>query len=130
MNTATSITRFIYTDVDGLVVNPKPISISVPYTTSLIGALQVQPGTAAGTEIDLPMLGINQDATYIQIQNETGQELNMAWGGNWEFHLAPGGIFVRSNPAPVLAGSITAWRFLLTQTQVALGAIIFHVLGS
>src|SRR5271166_3021653 len=100
-NTATGICRLMFTDVDGQVLNPKPIQTSIPYMLVLIGKLPIPAGTPANTEIDLPMLGITQDATYVCIQNESGQPLGVAYGGNWMPAIPDGGMYCKTSPAPI-----------------------------
>jgi hypothetical protein len=117
-------------DADGNPIHPKPRTIQIPCTVGAQGAIPVPPGTASGTEVDVPFPGILSAATLVVIENETGQELNVAWGGNWAPHLPAGATLIYAMPAVPAAGAITSLRFMLTQQQVGAGLINYTVLGS
>src|ERR1700729_3182407 len=120
--TAPMIARITYNlswlnPVDGSVVPTKPRTIECPYTIVVSGQMRVLAGTGPGVEVDVPFQGITQATTLAVIKNQTGQELIMAWQGNWLPNLPNGGTFIHAFPVPVTAGCITGFRFFLTETQ-------------
>lgn len=94
------------------------------------GYLLIPDQSAQGAEFDLPFQGVAQGATYVMIANQSGQELNMAWGGNWFPHLPAGGLLLWAFPAIPQGGQITSLRFMLTQAQNGLGKIKYIYCGS
>ena len=126
--THTHATKWL--DAQGNPVAKATQVINAPCSVALDGILPVAAGTAQGTEIDLPMLGIVQAATFVTVQNQTGQELEMAWGGNWLPNIPPGGLLRWAFPVAPSANVITSLRFMLTQEQGAAGSILYTVCGS
>lgn len=119
-----------YEDADGRPLRMASQPITIPYKNACQGAIPVPQGSAQGTEVDVPMVGLPTGATLVLIENQTGQELNAAWGGNWMPHLGVGGVELYVNPTVPQAGDITQLRFMLTGAQVADGAINFWAFGS
>lgn len=91
--------------------------------------MPVHDGAASGTEIDIAFPGIAA-ASLVFIENKTGQELNMAWGGNWFPHLPDGGAVAFLFPKTPETGGVSALRFMLTQAQVGEGHINYTVAGT
>lgn len=128
----TFTSQYTWTDILGNTFHPKPDSaIAGNGAVSMTGALPVNPAPA-GTEVDLNFapMGITSGIVFLWLENRTGQELNMAWQGNWFPHLPPGGRLIWAFPVEAAAGQITAMRFMLTQDQSSLGYIKFMVVGS
>ena len=119
-----------WSDPDGTIYKPKATLIECPYTVPLVSMLPVPDGAAAGTEYDLPSCGIMTGASFVWVRNWVGQELSMAWGGNWLPHLPNGGIVVWAASQLAAAGTIISLRFMLTQTQVGPGAIHYALMGT
>jgi hypothetical protein len=122
--------EIVRADADGNVVRPKPRIIASPYTISLEGQLPFPDGTPAGTEIDLPFTGLTVAATLLIIENQTGQELGMAWGGNFSPNFPNKGTIIWAFPAAPATRPILSLRFWTTVPQVGLGMVPYTVLGS
>jgi hypothetical protein len=123
---------FTWTDLDGNVISPAPRGVAPPYSVSLYGSLPIPAGTASGTEVDIPFTGIAAGATHVAIENKTGQELGMAWGGNFMPSLPPGALVQWTLPSQVQQSgrSVTSLRFFLTETQPVLGHIVYQAVGA
>jgi hypothetical protein len=121
--------NFSWSDAAGNVIKPKAVSIPFNYAVAITGSLPVPDETPAGTEVDVPFVGLSQGASFVWMQNSTGQDLNMAWGGNWMPFLAAGGVLLWVAPQLASAGRITSLRFMLTQAQQGPGCIIYTVAG-
>jgi|ERR1700722_751065 len=121
---------FQWTTADGNPRNFAPKLGACPFNIPLESTMPVPAGTAQGTEIDISFPGIRTAATFIYICNMSGQELGMAWGGNFMPSLPPNGILCYALPQAPNAGVITSLRFFLTQVQAADGAIAYAVFGS
>jgi hypothetical protein len=133
MPSATSGTfsfKYTYPDADGNMVSSGLKTVPIPFDIPITGQIPVPAGTPSGTEIDIPFTGIVSAATFVYVQNLTGQELNAAWEGNWAPHLGAGAAMFYACPNPPESGGITSLRFMLTQDQVARGRIAYVVLGS
>lgn len=92
-------------DPEGNITNGLPIVTSVPYEQCFDNMLPVPGGTPAGTEIDLPFPGILQDITCLRVINQTGQELGMAFGGNYDLSLPVGAMQIFTFPVPVVGSN-------------------------
>lgn len=99
---------------------------SVAYDDFIGGVVLVPEGAVSGAEFDVS-LPTGYAASTILVMNETGQELNTAWGGNWAPHLPDGGYMMWALPSPPATGAISSWRFMLTQNQSATGRILYWV---
>ena len=121
---------FTWTDNDGNIFKPNTLTILPAYTTFTVGSLPVPDQTPAGTEIDLTPPGITNGTSLVWIENKTGQDLNMAWNGNWFPHLAAGGLLLHVAPTAPAAGVIIGLRFMLTQIQSGIGSIYYAIGGT
>jgi|SRR5208337_961048 len=119
-----------WVDGDGNTVKPPAKSVACPYLVSNAGEIPVPAATPQGTEIDMPFTGIGAAATCVYVENLTGQELGMAWGGNFMPNIPAGGALLFAHPRAVGAGPIVALRFFLTRVQAAPGTINFLVFGT
>jgi hypothetical protein len=119
-----------WSDDDSNVIHRAMRTILCPFAVAVEGSLPIPVGTAQGIEIDLPFEGVAVAATFILIENHTGQELGMAWGGNFSPNLPDGGVLIRAFPVAPAAGFITALRFWLTKAQTAPGKIVYLFGGS
>lgn len=119
-----------WADPHGRVQQIPVTSVSVPYMSAPTGVIPILANSPAGTEVDLPLLGILTAATFLLVENTSGQELNMAWGGNWAPHLPPGGMFMFSFPTAPSSGQITSWRFFTTMETTVRTGINFWALGA
>jgi hypothetical protein len=119
-----------WTDADGNTFKPAARATVIPYTIALKGETPVLDGTAEGTEIDVSLPGIAAAATFIMIENLTGQPLGCAWGGNFSPDLPNGATMIYAMPAAPSQGGITGLRFFLRQAQVGEGLISYAALGS
>ena len=90
-----------WSDPDGLLVKSNTIATTMTYAMCVDSVLPIPAGTASGTEIDLPLAGITQGLTGLRLQNMSGQELGMAYGGNFSWSLPPGGSIVLAFSTPV-----------------------------
>ena len=122
--------NYMWQDPNGNPIKLPVQALQMAYTVAAQGAVSVADGTDAGTEIDIPFLGLAQSAVCAMIWNLTGQELNCAWGGNWAPHIPPGGMLAYAFPVAPTAGVITSLRFMLTQKQVGAGRIGYFFAGS
>jgi hypothetical protein len=122
--------KWHYLDADGNAIMPAAKVVSIPYTTVANMVMWVRGGTAQGAEVDATFPGLVAAGTLIVVENETSQELNMAWGGNFFPHIPPGGVIIFAYPAAPAAGQITGLRFFTTQAQLADEKVVFTVLGS
>jgi hypothetical protein len=120
---------FSWVDDDGNPIKGNDIQVVANYTIASVGSVPIPNGTVAGVEFDMPLAGMPGGGALIWIRNKTGQELNMAWGGNWFPHLAVDGTLIWAAPSPPLAGAITSLRFMTTAVQVGLGKITFALFG-
>jgi hypothetical protein len=127
--TATCSYDFTWTDPDGNIVTPKIRTVSCPYSINLAGEIPVLAGTAEGVEVDIPFTGLTKAASLICVENMTGQELGMAWGGNFMPNLPAGGMMLHAFPSCPAAGPILSLRFFLTGVQAQDGKISYAVLG-
>jgi hypothetical protein len=121
---------FRWTDADGNPYVSKGRTMQFPGTLVLHGSLPVPAGLEAGAEVDLPFLGISDGASFCYLENETGQELNMAWGGNFFPHFPNDGVMLFMFPTVPASGQIQSWRFILTQAQAQAGVVNFAVFGT
>jgi hypothetical protein len=129
--TAQATFSFKWTDADGNAFSAKGRTIQFPGTLLLHGSLPIPAGLSAGAEVDLPFLGIADGASFIYLENAAGQELGMAWGGNFYPHLPNEGVMMYMFPNAVSpAGAVTSWRFFLTQAQAEVGYVNFAVFGT
>lgn len=120
---------FSWTDDEGNSYKGGSGDFMCPGNSVTSGYLIVPDGSAAGTEFDLPFPSVLNAATYIFLLNKTGQDLNMAWGGNWFPHLAAGGMLLFASPTAPTAGGITSLRFMLTKGQSGIGKLKYAVCG-
>jgi len=130
MNTAYFGLQMQWTDGDGNPVKPATKAVTIPYTVAVEGEIEVAANTAQGVEVDVPFEGIGTVATGVYVENLTGQELGMAWGGNFMPNIAPGGVLLVAHPKAVAAGQILALRFFLTKAQVGPGLINYIAFGT
>jgi hypothetical protein len=121
---------YVWTDGEGNLLKPAAVNILSPYDIPFDGTIPVRAGATAGTEVDLTLPGLGTGATILFLANHTGQELGMAWGGNFAPNLPDKGVIVHAYPALPAAGQITGFRFFLTQTQIANGFIAYFAGGS
>jgi hypothetical protein len=121
--------QFHYTDADGNIIRPAAKNIVCTYAVSVSGSIPVPAGTPQGAEVDLPFTGLAEDACFVYVHNTTGQELGMAWLGNYMPNLPADGVLWMPQPSYRAAGKIPALRFFLTQQQAQEGSIVYTVLG-
>lgn len=123
---------FSWTDILGETFHLAPgPEVTGAGAVGMTGALPVEPAVA-GTEFDLDFrpMGVTNGIAYLAIVNLTGQELNMAWGGNWAPHIPTGGRIIWALGSVPNGGQITSLRFMLTQDLTSPGYIRFAVVGS
>src|SRR5277367_4170706 len=106
---------FKWTDGDGDALTVKGKTLVFPGTLLLRGSLSIPAGLSSGTEVDLLLPGLVQGVSFMYLENMSGQELNMAWGGNFYPHLPDQGVMLYMFPVAPAAGAVTGWRFFLTQ---------------
>jgi hypothetical protein len=87
-------------------------------------------GTAQGAELDISFPNIGTAATFVYVENKSGQELGMAWGGNFYPDLPNGGVILLMFPEAPVQGVMTGFRFFLRQAQTTVGQVNFVVGGS
>lgn len=121
-----------WTDGDGRVMSPASLSVLFPYCACSSGVLSVPAGASSGAEIDLVLPGSWTNLTAFVVENQSGQELGMAYGGNFAPSLPAGGMFAFAFPAAVSVSgrAITGWRFFLTQNQSAEAGVNYWAWGS
>jgi hypothetical protein len=119
-----------WTDADGNVIRPATRTVQCPYSLCIQSALPIAQGLPAGTELDIPFTGMIQSSTLMIIQNFSGQELGMAWGGNFSPNLPAGGLLIRAFPAPPTSNPILGLRFFLTEIQATAGKVNYTLLGT
>lgn len=117
-----------WVDADGTPYIDPPRKITCP-GMPLKGCIDVPAGTVSGTEFDIPFTGQTKGASFVLVENETGQELNAAWGGEFQPHMAASGWIMYAGPGIPASGSITALRFMLTQQQASSGKLSYLVCG-
>ena len=124
------IFSYEWTDADGNVFKPVARTTMIPYSTAVKGEIPIPAGTAEGAEVDLTLPNITTACTLVIIENLSGQDLGMAWGGNFSPDLGIGATMLYACPAPPSQGGITGLRFFLRQAQVVDGLIAYAVLGA
>lgn len=103
---------------------------SCNYKVYAEGMVTVPAGSVAGAEFDVVFHGLTEGAVCYLIKNDTGQELNRAWTGNWAPHMSNGGMAMEVMPVYPEAGAITVLRFMLTMNQVVDGFIKYWAFGT
>lgn len=130
MMQASFVGKCSWTDADGNPVTPAATAVSCPYCVAIAGHLPIPDGTPAGVEFDIPFTGIASACSLLRIENITGQELGMAWGGNFMPSLPPGGLLFWAFPVAVMSRPITSLRFFTTAPQSGVGKIVYSAMGT
>jgi hypothetical protein len=129
VNSAKITGTISYVDVDGN-TRTTAFGLGCEYSNLATGAIPVPDGTPAGTEFDVPFVGLLEGATLVVAKNCSGQELNAAWGGNWAPHLGPGATMIYAQPVLPAGGRVLSLRFMLTKAQAGDGKIVFYAFGT
>lgn len=119
-----------WTDADGNSFSTKPWVMNCPYSMEDHGELVVPAGSTTGQEFDVPFYGGVTGATFVRVENLTGQELNSALGYNFSAHIPAGGCFYFAFPSSPSSVPILGWRFWLTQPQTTDSKIVYAFYGS
>ena len=119
-----------WTDAQGNFVGKASRTLQSQLSVVLDSSMPVPVGTAAGAEIDIAFPGIVTAASYVLIENQSGQELGMAWTGNFLPSIPDGGMVLWYLPTTPSQRQILSLRFFLTQDQVSPGSILYTVCGA
>jgi len=120
---------YSWVDADGNAMKAIATKLaSCQYNVQLVGQLPVPTGLVLGAELDIPFTGLSA-ASFVYIENQSGQELGMAWGGNFSPNLPNGGMLCYAFPTAPVAGGISSLRFFLTAPTTAPGLIMYAAFG-
>lgn len=108
-----------------------PAIVTVPtYQASCCGTVDIPAGTLKDAVIAIPFGSVATGATCVQIKNNAGQELGLAFNGPVaSFELASGGVFAVASVALPGNTPLTAVNVVLPDAQAAAGTVDYWVFG-